>query len=136
METVLVINSNRTARLSARDLLKAALPQLEVLTSENAKDAITLAHHKRPLLILLAADMAGVTSTQIVQALRALPATRNIPVVAVAPEALGAGRIADSLRESCDDCLPAANVSALMLATVQRYLSKVGGSGALGVARC
>lgn len=136
MSCILVINSNRALRLRMRDLLKVALPQLQVLTSENAKDAITLAHRKRPFLILLGADMPGVSSAQIAQALRALPETHAIPVVAVPGAQRQTGAIADDLRESCDDCLPLSDAPVQLLATVQRYLPHAGGLPVAGVMYC
>lgn len=129
MNSVLVIDSNRSARLGVRDLLTAALPELEVLTSENAKDALTLAHRKRPLLILLAARMMGVSSTQIARALRALPETRQIPVVVVASPAQTGGQGIAALCETCDAVLPLSNPSALLVATVERYLAQAGSAG-------
>jgi len=78
---VLVIDDHPEARLLLRKILEGE--NMKVVEAENGKEAVQAAHVSVPDLILLDLMMPGVSGFEVLQDLRALPATRKVPVIVV-----------------------------------------------------
>ena len=78
---VLVVDDHPEARLLLRKILEGQ--NMKVVEAENGKEAIQAAHISIPDLILLDLMMPDVSGFEVLQDLRALPATRNVPVIVV-----------------------------------------------------
>lgn len=120
-QSILVIEGDQTVRLAMRALLVEALPDVVVLTSEDAKDALTLAHQKHPNLVLVSSQLAGGTGADVVEALRTLPNMARVPVVGVG-SANWQATISAEMMALCDDCLPANYQSSHLVAAIRQYL--------------
>ncbi len=125
VQSILVIEGDQTVRLAMRALLIDALPDVVVLTSEDAKDALTLAHKKHPNLVLVSPQLAGGTAVQVVEALRTLPDMAQVPVVGVG-SANWRARISAEMMALCDDFLPATYHSSHLVAAIRQHLSSFG----------
>ncbi len=85
--TVLYVEDDpANLRLVQKILSKRA--DIELLAAGNADDGVVLAARSRPDLILLDINLPGVDGFAILQRLRAEPATRTTPVIAVTSKAM------------------------------------------------
>ncbi|MEQ1659605.1 MAG: ATP-binding protein, partial [Hylemonella sp.] len=85
--TVLYVeDSPANLRLVQKILSKRA--DIELLVANNAEDGLVLAGRVRPALILLDLNLPGMDGFEALQRLRADPATRAIPVIAVSANAM------------------------------------------------
>lgn len=90
MASVLIADDIRLNRLLLERIL---LPRgFSTLTASNGQEAVSLARTWVPDLILMDIEMPELDGIQALTRLRALPATRNIPVIAVTGNVLGGSR--------------------------------------------
>lgn len=97
-----------------------ALPGVRPILAANGKEGVRLAYETNPALVLLDMAMPGVSGLDVVKRLKADPATRAIPVIALTATitvrqgalALGCAEFVEKPFD-CDD----------LLATLQRYLA-------------
>ena len=80
-ELILVVEDNDNNRMLIRDVLRAT--GYHVVEAENAEDGLRMATEHRPALILMDIQLPGMSGTEALLRLRADPATRAIPVIAV-----------------------------------------------------
>lgn len=68
-----------------REFVAGILTELghETLRAHNGEEALTLAHERRPDLILLDINMPGLSGIEVCQRLRADLSTRNIPILVI-----------------------------------------------------
>ena len=85
-ELILVVEDNDNNRLLVRDVLQAT--GYRVIEAENAEDGLRMAAEQRPALILMDIQLPGMSGTEALHRLRADPATRAIPVIAVTASAM------------------------------------------------
>ena len=85
-ELVLVVEDNDKNRKLVRDVLTHK--GYEVLEAENGEDGVRLAKERRPRLILMDIQLPGIDGIMALGQLRADPATRAIPVLAVTASAM------------------------------------------------
>ena len=85
-ELILIVEDNEKNRKLARDVLQATGYQtVEAVTGE---DAVRLAQAHRPALVLMDIQLPGIDGIEALRQLRADPATRAIPVLAVTASAM------------------------------------------------
>ena len=85
-ELILVVEDNDNNRMLARDVLHAS--GYRVVEAETAEDGLRMAAEQPPALILMDIQLPGMSGIEALQRLRADPATRAIPVIAVTASAM------------------------------------------------
>jgi two-component system cell cycle response regulator DivK len=85
-ELILVVEDNDNNRLLVRDVLHAS--GYRVVEAETAEDGLRMAAEQPPALILMDIQLPGMNGIEALQRLRADPATRAIPVIAVTASAM------------------------------------------------
>lgn len=95
--TVLYIEDN-PSNLRLMEMIASHFPNLTLLTAESAELGLKIATSTPPDVILLDINLPGMNGFDAMERLRALPATRDIPVVAVTanamPDEIEKGRLA------------------------------------------
>ena len=85
-ELVLVVEDNEKNRKLVRDVLQ--FHGYEILETDNAEEGIKLARERQPALILMDFHLPGMNGIEALSRLRAEPATKGIPVIAVTASAM------------------------------------------------
>ena len=85
-ELILLVEDNDNNRLLVRDVLKAS--GYRVAEAETAEDGLRMAAQQQPALILMDIQLPGMNGIEALRHLRADPATRAIPVIAVTASAM------------------------------------------------
>jgi two-component system cell cycle response regulator DivK len=85
-ELILLVEDNDNNRLLIRDVLQAN--GYVVAEAETAEDGLRMAAEQNPALILMDIQLPGMNGIEALQHLRADPATRAIPVIAVTASAM------------------------------------------------
>jgi two-component system cell cycle response regulator DivK len=85
-ELILLVEDNDNNRLLIRDVLQAS--GYVVAEAETAEDGLRMAAEQNPALILMDIQLPGMNGIEALQRLRADPATRAIPVIAVTASAM------------------------------------------------
>ncbi|MGQ0524678.1 MAG: response regulator [Betaproteobacteria bacterium] len=85
-ELVLIVEDNEKNRKLARDVLQ--FHGYRIIETDNAEDGIRLAREQKPALILLDFHLPGMNGIEALGQLRADPATKGIPVIAVTASAM------------------------------------------------
>jgi two-component system cell cycle response regulator DivK len=85
-ELILIIEDNEKNRRLARDVLQ--FKGYKIIESENAEDGIRLAQEQHPALILMDFHLPGMNGIEALKVLRADPATKDIPAIAVTASAM------------------------------------------------
>lgn len=76
---VLIVDDSRTIRFALKKML--AQGGYQVLEADNGKDAIDIARHHEPVLILMDIVMPGLNGFQATRRMRKIEETRKIPIV-------------------------------------------------------
>ena len=85
-ELILLVEDNDNNRLLVRDVLQAS--GYRVVEATSAEDGLVMAAEQQPALILMDIQLPGMNGIEALQRLRADPATRAIPVIAVTASAM------------------------------------------------
>ena len=80
-ELILVVEDNEKSRKLVRDVL--TFKGYEVIDAETGEEGVRLAQKRRPSLILMDIRLPGIDGIEALGQLRAEPATRAIPVLAM-----------------------------------------------------
>jgi two-component system cell cycle response regulator DivK len=80
-ELILVVEDNEKSRKLVRDVL--TFKGYEVIAAETGEEGVRLAQKRRPSLILMDIRLPGIDGIEALGQLRAEPATREIPVLAM-----------------------------------------------------
>jgi two-component system cell cycle response regulator DivK len=83
---ILIVEDNEKNRKLVRDVLQ--FKGYRTIESETAEEGIRLARESAPALILMDIQLPGMSGIEALGALRADPATRTIPVMAVTASAM------------------------------------------------
>ena len=105
MKQILVVDDDADLRQTVRFLLMLEMPDVMVLEAPNGEEAITLALANCPDLILLDGNMPVMDGGKTATALRRMPETHSIPLVAISAEG-GDSPILRQLHTLCDISLP------------------------------
>ena len=85
-ELVLIVEDNEKNRILAREVL--SFNGFRTVEAENAEDGIRIAREQKPALILMDFHLPGMNGIEALGHLRADPATKSIPVIAVTASAM------------------------------------------------
>jgi two-component system cell cycle response regulator DivK len=87
-----------------RDMLSRRLQRrgYEVLTAVDGESGLTLTKSETPALVLMDMSLPGIDGWEVTRRLKADPATRAIPVIALTAHAM-AGDREQALAAGCDD---------------------------------
>ena len=85
-ELVLIVENNEKNRKLIRDLLQAK--GYQTIESESAEGGIKLAEERKPALILMDIQLPSLDGIAAMKQLKAAPATRTIPVMAITASAM------------------------------------------------
>jgi two-component system cell cycle response regulator DivK len=85
-ELILLVEDNEKNRKLAHDVL--AHQGYRVVDAESGEEALRLVQNERPALVLMDIHLPGMNGIEALGQLRADPATRDIPVMAVTASAM------------------------------------------------
>jgi two-component system, cell cycle response regulator DivK len=85
-ELILIVEDNEKNRKLIRDLLQAK--GYQTIESDAAEEAINLAQERKPALVLMDIQLPGIDGITALKQLKASPATRTIPVMAITASAM------------------------------------------------
>ena len=85
-ELVLIVEDNEKNRKLIRDLLQAK--GYQTIESDSAEEGINLVAERRPALVLMDIQLSGMDGITAMKQLKAAPATRTIPVMAITASAM------------------------------------------------
>ena len=103
-----------------RDLLTSA--GYQIIEAENGKDALAAVTKRRPDLILMDIQIPIIDGYEVTRRIKANPALRSIPIIAVTSHALGEGE-EKARAAGCDDFVAKPYSPRQLLAKVRQYLS-------------
>ena len=89
-ELILVVEDNEKSRKLVRDVL--TFKGYEVIDAETGEEGVRLAQKRRPSLILMDIRLPGIDGIEALGQLRAEPATREIPVLAMTASVMSEDR--------------------------------------------
>jgi two-component system cell cycle response regulator DivK len=116
---ILVVEDHEENRRIMRDLLTAAgYEMIEALTGE---EGITLAERERPDLILMDIQLPGLDGYETTRRIKAQPALRAIPIIAVTSYALS-GDDVKALEAGCDAYVTKPFSPRALLAKMREFL--------------
>jgi two-component system, cell cycle response regulator DivK len=120
-ELILIIEDNEKNRKLIRDLLQAK--GYHTIESDTAEEGLRLAEERKPALILMDIQLSGLDGIAAMKQLKAAPATRSIPVMAITASAMTHNR-ESMLAEGFDGYqIKPFNLSAF-LADIDRLISQ------------
>ena len=85
-ELILIVEDNENNRILVRDVLQSRGYRTE--ETDNAEEGLRLARASQPALILMDIQLPGMNGMDALKLLRADPATREIPAMAVTASAM------------------------------------------------
>ena len=119
IKRILVVEDHEENRRIIRDLLTSAgLEMIEALTGE---DGVRAAESERPDLILMDIQLPGLDGYEATRRIRANPALRSIPIIAVTSYALS-GDDVKAREAGCDDYVTKPFSPRALLAKVREHL--------------
>ncbi len=89
-ERILIVEDNEKNRKLVRDTLQ--YKGYETLEAETGEDGVRLAKERRPALVLMDIQLPGIDGIRALGQLRADPATRGIPVIAITASVMAQDR--------------------------------------------
>ena len=116
---ILVVEDQEDNRRIARDLLTSA--DYGVIEAVTGEEGVTLAESQRPDLILMDVQLPGVDGYEATRRIKANPALRHIPIVAVTSYALS-GDDRKAMAAGCDAYVAKPYSPRELLVTIRRYL--------------
>ncbi len=116
---ILVVEDQQDNRQIMNDLLSGA--GYEVIEAVTGEEALRVADAERPDLILMDIQLPGLDGLEVTRRIKANPALRHIPVIAVTSYALS-GDEAEALEAGCDAYLSKPISPRKLLAKIREYL--------------
>ena len=90
MSLVLIVEDNAKNLKLVRDILRARGD--ETVEARSAEDGLRIARERRPQLVLMDIQLPGMNGIEALRHLRADPATRAIPVIAISASVMQPAR--------------------------------------------
>ncbi len=116
---ILVVEDQEDNRQILRDLLGSA--DYEMSEAENGVEALAAVATRRPDLILMDIQLPIMDGYEVTRRIKADPATRSIPIIAVTSYALS-GDEEKARGAGCDDFVPKPYSPRALLAKVKEFL--------------
>jgi CheY-like chemotaxis protein len=95
-----------------------------VVVAENGLDGYRMATQEMPDLILMDINLPDIDGLEVTRRLRANPATRDIPVIALTAGMVGGGR-GEAISAGCNEYVPKPTSRPELLKILQQYLKYV-----------
>ncbi len=89
-ELILIVEDNDKNRKLVRDALQ--FKGYQTAEAETGEDGVKLARERRPALVLMDIQLPGISGIEALAQLRADPATRDIPVIAITASVMAQDR--------------------------------------------
>lgn len=122
-QRILVVDDHEDNRRILHDLLSTA--GYEVIEAENGEDAVAFAEARVPDLILMDIQLPGIDGYEATRRIKANPALRRIPLIAVTSYALS-GDDVKALAAGCDGYVTKPFSPRALLAKVKECLARPG----------
>ncbi len=116
---ILVVEDQEDNRRILRDLLTSV--DYEIIEAVTGEEGAALAETGRPDLILMDIQLPGIDGYETTRRVRALPALRQVPIIAVTSYALS-GDDVKAKEAGCTDYVPKPFSPRALLATIRKYL--------------
>ena len=116
---ILVVEDQEDNRRIVRDLLTSA--GYEMIEAVNGEEGVAMAQTHRPDLILMDIQLPGLDGYEATRRIKANPALRQIPIIAVTSYALS-GDDAKAMAAGCDAYVTKPFSPRLLLAKIREYL--------------
>jgi len=116
---ILVVEDQPDNRQIIRDML--APTDYEITEAENGEQALAAIAKQRPDLILMGIQLPVLDGYEVTRQIKADPALRSIPVIAVTSHALN-GEEQTARAAGCDDYVPKPFSPRQLLAKIRHYL--------------
>jgi two-component system cell cycle response regulator DivK len=116
---ILVVEDQEDNRQIIRDLLSAS--DYELAEAENGVEALAAVARQKPDLILMDIQMPVMDGYEATRRIKADPATKGIPIIAVTSYALS-GDEQKARDAGCDDYVPKPFSPRQLLAKIRQYL--------------
>jgi two-component system cell cycle response regulator DivK len=116
---ILVVEDHEDNRRILRDLLTSA--GYELLEAVTGEDGVALAERERPDLILMDIQLPGLDGYEATRRIKANPALRAIPIIAVTSYALS-GDDQKALAAGCDSYVTKPFSPRALLAKIREYV--------------
>ena len=116
---ILVIEDHEENRRIMRDLLTSA--GYEMIEAVTGEDGVTLAERERPDLILMDIQLPGIDGYETTRRIKANPALRAIPIIAVTSYALS-GDDVKAREAGCNDYVTKPFSPRALLAKIREHL--------------
>jgi two-component system, cell cycle response regulator DivK len=117
---VMVVEDQADNRKIIRDMLRGT--DYEIIEAENGEEALAAIGKQRPDLILMDLQLPIMDGYTAMRQIKADPALRSIPVIAVTSYALS-GEEKKARAAGCDDYVPKPFSPRQLLAKIRQYLS-------------
>jgi two-component system, cell cycle response regulator DivK len=116
---ILVVEDQEDNRQIIRDLLSAT--DYEIIEAESGEQAFEAVAKQRPDLILMDIQLPGIDGYEVTRRIKADPALRSIPIIAVTSYALS-GEEQKARAAGCDAYVPKPYSPRQLLAKIRQYL--------------
>ena len=116
---ILVVEDHEENRRIVRDLLTSA--SYEIVEAVTGEEGVTLAESERPDLILMDIQLPGLDGYEATRRIKANPALRQIPIIAVTSYALS-GDDVKALAAGCDAYVTKPFSPRALLAKIREYV--------------
>ena len=120
---ILVVEDQEDNRQIIRDML--TFTDYEIVEAESGEAALALVATKRPDLILMDIQLPGIDGYEVTRRIKADPALRSIPIIAVTSYALS-GEEQKARAAGCNEYVPKPYSPRQLLAKIRQYLPKAG----------
>ena len=119
-KSILVVEDQADNRQIIRDMLSAT--DYEIIEAESGEEALDAVAKQRPDLILMDIQLPGIDGYEVTRRIKADPALRSIPIIAVTSYALS-GEEQKARAAGCDEYVPKPYTPRQLLAKIRQYLS-------------
>jgi two-component system, cell cycle response regulator DivK len=118
---ILVVEAQTDNRRIIRDMLAGT--DYEITEAEDGEQALTAVAKQRPQLILMSAQLPIIDGYEVARQIKANPALRSIPIIAVTSHALN-GEEQTARAAGCDDYVPEPYSPRQLLTKIRQYMPK------------
>jgi two-component system, cell cycle response regulator DivK len=116
---ILVVEDQEDNRQIIRDML--TFTDYEIIEAESGEEALAAVAKQRPDLILMDIQLPGIDGYEVTRRIKADPAMRSIPIIAVTSYALS-GEEQKAHAAGCDEYVPKPYSPRQLLTKIRQYL--------------